>query len=119
MRYSQFHIGFKFENNNMQGQVENASIMQSAIKLNAKLHKLLRNYQYYLKMQSSKFKLAHFAQKGQKIDLLLQLNGLLTLSITTEKEKNVFFTFSFIHASSLSTFLLNSCRILAPPRALV
>lgn len=30
-----------------------------------------------------------------------------------------FFTFSLIHASSLSTFLLNSCRFLAPPSALV
>lgn len=29
------------------------------------------------------------------------------------------FTFSLIHASSLSTFLLNSCRFLAPPRAFI
>lgn len=43
----------------------------------------------------------------------------LPLHRVKEMERNVFITFSLIHASSLSTFLLNSCRFLAPPSALV
>lgn len=54
--------------------------------------------------------------KGVKIALHLQLNPHLH---NREREECLFFTFSLIHDSSLSTFLLNSCRFLAPPRALV